>query len=254
MLDLIISEFQKLRRKRFIQITLLASVLFPIPLTIFMARDGESFGMLFRSVVAFGDLLFLPCILGIIASMLFFMERDNDTLKNLLVIPLPRSQILFAKLFVLLAMSVLYSVASLGATLIGGIFTGRVEGVLARLLVSAALGVFVMLAAMPVIAVILAGNKSYIFSILLSFFYAIIGFLVAWSYPAQPGAGMLGTLASVLPIPLIFRWYIGALPVEPALDYLLPYTVSTPALAAILAVVGCAFGALAVFFYKRADA
>ena len=249
--DLICCEFQKLRRKKFIRLTLLAAVLFPSPLTILMARDGESFGMLFRSVVAFGDLLFLPCILGIITAMLFFMERDNDTLKNLLVIPEPKSKILMAKLCVLLALSVLYSVAELGVTIIGGIFTGSVEGIFPRLLVSVGLGVFVLLATLPVIAVIIAGNKSYIFSIILSFVYAIIGFLVSWSLGT--GTGLLHTLSNILPMPIVFRWYLGALPLENDLAYMLPYALSTPAAGMLLAVVGCGFSALAVFFYQRTE-
>ena len=71
MLNLVRCEFQKLKRKRFIQLTIAAACLFPIPLIIAMAKDDQPFIQLFRAVVLFADLLFLPCVLGIIASMLF---------------------------------------------------------------------------------------------------------------------------------------------------------------------------------------
>ena len=249
--DIIFCEFQKLKRKKFIRFTIAAAFLFPIPLTVFMAKDGESFGMLFRSVILFGDLLFLPCVLGIIASMLFFMERDNDTLKNLMVIPVSKSKVLAAKLCVLMVLSVLYSVGGLGATIIGGLFTGSVEGIFSRLLVSVGLGIFVLLATLPVIALIIAGNKSYIFSILVSFAYAVIGFGVSWAF--GPENETLVMLSDLLPVPVIFRWYLGVLPVEDALSFMMPYTISTPVTIFILAVIGGIFTFIAAFFYKRSE-
>ena len=59
MLDLLLCEFQKLKRKKFIQLTIGAAVLFPIPITILMARDSQTFDQLFRAGILFGDLLFL---------------------------------------------------------------------------------------------------------------------------------------------------------------------------------------------------
>ena len=39
----------------------------------------------------------LPCILGIIGAMLFYMERDNATLKNLIAIPVSAWEIATAQ-------------------------------------------------------------------------------------------------------------------------------------------------------------
>ena len=47
------------------------------------ATKAAAFDALWQSVIGFGMLLLLPCILGIVAALLFFMERDNDTFKNL---------------------------------------------------------------------------------------------------------------------------------------------------------------------------
>ncbi len=251
MLDLIVCEFQKLKRKKFVQLTVGASVLFPMVLTLLMSRDSQTFDQLFRAVFLLGDLLFLPCVLGVIATMLFLMERDNDTLKNLLVIPVSKAKLLFAKLCVLLGLSVLYSVSSLGASLVGGLIVGNVNHVLLRLGVSVCLGIFVLIGTLPVIMVILIGNKSYIFSIILSFAYAVINFAITMMFGTSPA--LMDGLASVLPIPLIVKWYLGVMPVEDALSYILPYTEPTAYIIGIMAVYACVFSFLSMFFYRKSE-
>lgn len=110
MLNLIRCEFWKLKRKMFVQLVLAASFLFPIPLTAIIyylntaqnkyATKAAAFDALWQSVIGFGMLLLLPCILGIVAALLFFMERDNDTFKNLRTIPITSSQMVIAKCIV----------------------------------------------------------------------------------------------------------------------------------------------------------
>jgi bacitracin transport system permease protein len=251
LLDLIGCEFQKLKRKKFIQLTMAAAFLFPIPLTILMAKDRMAFDQLFRANVLMGDMLLLPCVLGIIASMLFFMERDNDTLKNLLAIPVSKTKILLAKLSVLLTLSVIYSVAGLGATLLGGAIVGNVEGVLYRLLVSVLLGILVLIATLPAIMVIVAKNKSYIFSIIVAFAYTIVSFTVTMMFGSNPEA--VNSVASILPIPIIQKWYLNVIPVEEALSYILPFTLTTPVCFGIMGLYGAVFTMASSFFYTRAE-
>lgn len=74
--------------------------------------------------------MLLPIVLSIVASQLFFIERDNDVLKNLATVPVPKGKLALAKLAVLLFISLFYSVAGLGATIIGGFIVGIVEGLL----------------------------------------------------------------------------------------------------------------------------
>lgn len=92
MLRLIQCEFMKLKRKKFMLLVALSALLFPIPITVLMTMPqemarydskAEVFDGLFNLVLGNGVQLLLPCVLGIIAAMLFFMERDNDTFKNL---------------------------------------------------------------------------------------------------------------------------------------------------------------------------
>lgn len=51
--------------------------------------------------MGYGVQLLLPCMIGVIAAMLFFMERDNDTFKNLRTIPVTSTQMILAKIVVL---------------------------------------------------------------------------------------------------------------------------------------------------------
>ena len=76
LLKLIKCEFLKLKRLRFIQITLILAVLFPIVLTMYVFKTGNNFEMLYRFVFLYGDLLFKPCVLGIIGLMLLSTEDD----------------------------------------------------------------------------------------------------------------------------------------------------------------------------------
>ncbi len=57
----------------------------------------DSFGDLYT--LAFKNLtsLFLPIVLGMFATTLFFDEQKNDTLKGLLIIPVSKAQLYFFK-------------------------------------------------------------------------------------------------------------------------------------------------------------
>ena len=110
MLKLIKCEFLKLKRKKFIPLIILAAFLFPIPLTYLMTTPSmmerytdraDAFDGLFNMVLGYGIQFLLPCIIGVIAAILFFMERDNDTFKNLRTIPVTSTQMVLAKIIVL---------------------------------------------------------------------------------------------------------------------------------------------------------
>ena len=108
MLKLIKCEFLKLKRKKFIPLIILAAFLFPIPLTYLMTTPSmmerytdraDAFDGLFNMVLGYGIQFLLPCIIGVIAAILFFMERDNDTFKNLRTIPVTSTQMVLATVY-----------------------------------------------------------------------------------------------------------------------------------------------------------
>lgn len=114
MLKLVKCEFLKLKRKKFIPLVILAAFLFPIPLTYLMTTPSmmeryvdkaDAFDGLFNMVLGYGIQFLLPCLIGVIAAMLFFMERDNDTFKNLRTIPVTSTQMVLAKILVLFSLA-----------------------------------------------------------------------------------------------------------------------------------------------------
>ena len=91
MLELIKCEFWKLKRKKFIPLVILSAFLFPIPITFIMitprslaryADKAQLFDGLFNMVMGYGVIFLLPCEIGVIAAMILYMERDNETYKK----------------------------------------------------------------------------------------------------------------------------------------------------------------------------
>ena len=249
MLNLIRCEFWKLKRKMFVQLVLAASFLFPIPLTAIIyylntaqnkyATKAAAFDALWQSVIGFGMLLLLPCILGIVAALLFFMERDNDTFKNLRTIPITSSQMVIAK--------------CIASILCGFVFFG-VTDILFKVLFSAIYGLLIAISALPLILLIIFFSRSYIFSIMLCVFYSVFNLLSTFSMTALPK-----WLVLTLPTPSIMLWGTQQMSSRTAINDtedlqnfiqmgLIP---STPQLIITLGVIGVVSLLLAVYLYKK---
>ena len=154
MLKLIKCEFLKLKRKKFIPLIILAAFLFPIPLTYLMTTpsmmerytdQADAFDGLFNMVLGYGIQFLLPCIIGVIAAILFFMERDNDTFKNLRTIPVTSTQMVLAKIIVLFLFGIIFCVASTLATILCGFGTLEVYGIGYKLFLAVETGIFLSL-------------------------------------------------------------------------------------------------------------
>lgn len=252
MLDLIICEFIKIKRQKFILFCLLAACLFPIPLTALAAKDSLHFEQLFKLVVTFGDFLLLPCVLSVVASILFFMERDSDMLKNLMTVPVPKIKLVAAKLTVLLIVAVLYSIAGLGATILGGLVVGAVEGVAFKLGSSAILGIMLFVSVLPVVILIVYFNKSYIFSIIIAFIYSVLNFIIALN---MMNFATNNVLINVLPGPVIMRWWMSSwsgLTTE-LLAIRKPYMLSAPVCAGILFLIAAISMLLISISFKKQE-
>ncbi len=252
MLDLIICEFAKIKRQKFILFCMLSACIFPIPLTALVAKDSLHFEQLFKLVVTFGDFLLLPCVLSVVASILFFMERDSDMLKNLMTVPVPKTKLVVAKLSVLLIVAVLYSIAGLGATILGGLVVGSVEGVAFKLVLSALLGIMLFVSILPVVICIVFFNKSYIFSILIAFIYSILNFGISLN---MLNFAPNNVLITMLPAPVIMRWWTSYWS-ELSEQYLAmrkPYMLSTPVCAGILFLVAVTSVLLISFVFKKQE-
>lgn len=80
--------------------------------------------------------IMLPAALGIIAAMLFFIERDNNTLKNLRTIPVSPVKIATAKIVVLYILGIVFAVATLISSIVGGLIAGsELENIIGKLFI-----------------------------------------------------------------------------------------------------------------------
>lgn len=211
MLKLIKCECWKLKRKRFIQLVIAAAFLFPIPLTYLCmnwqpiqercSTQAEVFDMMWQSVLGYGIQLLLPCILGIVAALLFFMERDNDTFKSLRTIPVSSTKLVLAKVVLLFLFSIVFCVASTLVSVGCGLVAFDVQGVWYKLWMSVKMGLYITAGTLPLVAVIVFFSKSYIFSILLCVFYSVLNDVGCFVMGSLPKA-----VVYLMPVPLTTLW------------------------------------------------
>ena len=246
MLKLIQCEFWKLKRKRFVLLVVLAAFLFPLPVTAvamtpsIMGRydtKAEIFDTLFSFIMGYGVLLLLPCVIGVLATMLFFMERDNDTFKSLRTIPVTSTQMVLTKIIVLFLMGILFSLASTFATILCGSVVAEVGGLAYKLLASVMLGIFITAGTLPLVVLVVFFSRTYIFSILLCVFYSVLSLTLEGLYGVLPKS-----LCSLCPIPLTNLWFAGNMADHgismnlTELAHLIPSTFQTAATLGVMAV------------------
>lgn len=210
LLKLVKCEFLKLKRKKFIPIVTIFSLLFPIALT-FMIKGGflseeylsskDAFDSLFGMVITFGIQFLLPCMLGILAAVIFFEERDNDTFKNLKSIPVTSTQLVISKIIFIIICSVVFCLLSCVASGICGLIFFELSDFGYKLLLSAEMGILIGLGILPLIVVVVYFSKTYIFSILLCVFWTSLNTLITAMYDVLPKFVLWG-----LPIPLSMFW------------------------------------------------
>ena len=91
MLKLVICEFSKLKRKKFIWLVVFSAFLFPVPLTAMMTMPQTAgqydskidiFNDYFQFVMGYGVELLLPCVIGVMAAMLFLWNGIMIHLKT----------------------------------------------------------------------------------------------------------------------------------------------------------------------------
>lgn len=239
--DLVYCEFLKLKRKKFIILTVFAAALFPIPMTVFAATGNVRQGWLYSTIFEFGYFLILAVVLGILGAVLFFSERSNETWKNLGVIPVSAASLIVAKIVTLLLFSVIYSFVINGVALIGSVIIGSSDHIPDRFLFGLLVGIMVAVSVLPVLTVECLSTKGYVFSIIISLVYTVVSFI-----------SVLSISNLILPLSAVFRW---------ALPYMATGTVegfenwffSFPACIGILTLTAVASVSLAVIFKSRQE-
>ena len=161
-MTIIATEIQKWKRNKIVWCILALTLLFgafAIERACSIARSSpymDSFGDLYT--LAFKNLssLFLPIVLGMFATTLFFDEHKNDTLKELLIIPITKVQLYFSKVAVVILMSVGLCLITFLLCVVGGLIAGGFPDLNAHTLMDAGLlylagGLLVPIAMLPIV-------------------------------------------------------------------------------------------------------
>lgn len=209
LVKLIKCELKKLKRNYLIFFMLVVSVLLPILATILMImRNVDSkkeFDLIFGCMVTYGAAIILPLIIGTLASILFFMERENDTLKNWKVIPISIVKMVTAKSIVVFMLSFLYSLTIIIITVSFGIIIGvSIEDIFLRVEIIITTNVLYFLGTFPILIVIVYFNKTLIFSILLVVFYTFFNFAIGFVLMASESP-VMKVLINIIPTAIIYR-------------------------------------------------
>ena len=202
--NLLITEFRKFRRKKIFLLGILAAFIFPLFNCVLLS--DPNFASIQSGVREDNAFLLLMPLLIILAANLFFVEQDNDTLKNLLCIPVSKNQLVFVKLLVLLLFSVAFQLMGfMVGTAIAVFQKIPLNDFVFQFFLTASTGVLMWAAALPCIGLVIWFNKSYILSVIIVFFYTLLNYVLHFSdaIMMQPLGINAGTL---MPVPMIFRW------------------------------------------------
>lgn len=230
MLKLIQYEMWKLKRKHFVSFVIFAALLFPIPFTALVLAGSvgnfTGFEAVFGLLATMGMPIMLPAVLGIVAAMLFFMERDNDTLKNLRTIPISPLRIATTKIAVLYILGLIFAFATLISSMIGGIIAGSELTNIVEYFGTAILTALLYTTSiLPMVIAIVGFNRSYIFSVILTFFYTMFDFMLAYGGMFATTSPLMRLLTTIMPAPIIYRWQATLFtePGTPAYSAMEPY-------------------------------
>lgn len=204
MKTIIQTEWWKLRRCQILLVGIVALALCPVVqygsqlIVNPEIRDPNyDFIQLFASVVWGNTQVFLPISLVMIGGWLIDRENTNDTMKNLLTVPVSYPKLLGGKLAVTALLSLLFGLYSVAVTLLTGTLAGLpglTPGVLLQQggqVVAAALTTF--LVCMPMILIFGQMRGAYLGGSILTFFlgYCILFFKSGFLLSAYPFSAAL---------------------------------------------------------------
>ena len=175
------------------------------------------------------------------SSILFYTEKANGTQKNISTVPVSPASLIIAKVITVLIFSVVYSLATNGATLIGGLIIGNVNHVVNRLFMGILISLMVAISILPIIAIVSLSKKGYVFSIIVSFVYASASFAFVFA------------MSNVLsPLSAVFRWALPHMTTGPTYG-LDDWFLSSPACIGVLIITAIASLSLSIILTKKQE-
>ncbi|MDK8182844.1 ABC transporter permease [Paenibacillus sp. UMB4589-SE434] len=141
MVDLVYTELLKLKRAKMFLVSVIGASAAPIMMYLAYLNmksktpdEPISFELSFYNTNLNVLLLIGPLLYGVITAYLFNREYAEDTLKNLLTIPVSRTNLIISKLILLLGWILVLTLEAWGLTLLLGII-GGFEGLSAAILI-----------------------------------------------------------------------------------------------------------------------
>lgn len=91
--------------------------------------------------------------------------------------------------------------------MVGGLIVGAdLRNIGTKITIAAVTAILYTTGTLPIIIAIVKLNRSYIFAIILTFFYTMFGFLLAFTGQFTSDNQIMKVLTSILPTPIIYRW------------------------------------------------
>ncbi len=264
LLKLLRCEFAKLRRKPLFFAAAAVSALIPLGCALFLpdfqefTNGAQAVDGMMSTLLQMSAYLLLTPALVVLASNLLFEEQDNDTLKNLLTVPVNKSALAMAKMALLFLFSIAFMAVG-GLVILAIVMAAGWKPVgFGRLFfVGIGEGIMMWAGALPCVLLVVLLNRSYIVSVIITFFYTAVNYIFGTSdyFIMQPFGFNPGTL---LPGPLAFRWFFQYLDISSSsaqmtelLERISPYFVTTPQAFLVVIIESVVFLTLIALVYKR---
>ena len=197
-------EWSKLRRCQILLVGIVAMALCPVVqyggqliLNPELRDPNFNFVSLFANVIWGNTQIFLPISLVMIGGWLINRENQDDTMKNLLTVPVSYSKLLGGKLIVAMALSLLFGLYSIAVTVLTGTLVG-LGGLSANVLLQQSVQLMAAafntgLVCMPMILIFGQMRGAYLGGSLLTFFlgYCILFFKSGFLLSAYPFSAAL---------------------------------------------------------------
>lgn len=204
MVRIIKTEFYKLKRYHILWAGV-ALMLLSVLLTLFtsMANDGSvwDFAYLTEQVIKNNMSMIFPMCISLIAGYMISREQTDDTLKNILTVPVSFKRLLTGKLIVCGVLSVMFGLICSLFTVIAELIVGfpgfHFSLILQAVLQITAVNFFLYLAVLPIIIITSRKSGSFLIGVIVAFVYGYGGMFAAGNmtlaniYPITASLGMI---------------------------------------------------------------
>ena len=205
MVRIVKTEFYKLKRYHILWAGV-ALMLLSVLLTLFtsMANDGSvwDFTYLTEQVIKNNMSMIFPMCISLIAGYMISREQTDDTLKNILTVPVSFKRLLTGKLIVCGVLSIAFGLICSLFTIVAEMIVGF-PGFQMALALKATLQItvvnfFLYLAVLPIIVITCHKAGSFLVGVIIAFVYGYGGMFAAGNmtlanlYPITASLGMIG--------------------------------------------------------------